>query len=466
MDEHLCRRFWGVESKMQVHIVGIAGKATSAIAKMFQDQGSVVTGSDTGVYPPASTFLESIGIEIQTPYAAEHVDSSIDLVVVGGNVIKDPHNPEVQHALALGIPVITYPQALERLLVKKHSIVVAGNYGKGTIAGAIAKALTDLGCEPSFMIGGQMVDFENNVRATDSEWSVLEGDEYPVPPLINHAGSVVQKEQSKFFFYHPKYMVLTSTQWDHFDKFETPEVYHDNYEKLIQQLPEDGLLVVNAGDKGALTVAQHAPCNVVTFGFDETGADYTVNDLDITPQIIGSFNRLNLTAAYALLSELGFNQKQIQDSLESYKGLVQRMEVIHKNNEYIVIRDYAHSPLKAAAAISAVREEYPDYYITAVFDIYASSLKNRAVLPELRHRFTEADQVLIPKVNVSRDLERDQAATGKDIVAAIKVGQPNTYYTPKDEAIIEHISLAPKPQVILLMSSGSVAELEDSLKKL
>lgn len=433
---------------MNVHIIGIAGKTTASIAHMFLTKGWEVTGSDVNVFPPNSTYLEKIGVNIKTPYSGDNLSSDCDLVVVGGNaLIVDPHNPEFEKAVLLNKKIVTYPEVLGEYVVKPNSIVVAGNFGKGTITGALALVLSHLSLKPSFMVGGQLVDLPESLVSDSGEWSVIEGDEYPVPPI----GS--EPPCSKFFYYHPRFLVITSSEWDHYDQFPTEELYVQNYIELVKTLPKDGLLVVNRDGKNIDRIVPYAPCRVVTYSRDDE-SDYQTKELLWKANVIGDFNLDNLTAAYALLCELGFDSTEVKKYLELYRGLKQRMEVVYQDDQAIVVRDFAHSPVKAEACIRAAKITWPNHTICAVFEIYSSSLKNASVLTEFDHRFDGATAVYIPKVSITRTDE--YRITGKDIASTIAKTRQQVHYVPQQDRLLAELLNQKKPCVYVLMSSGGM----------
>jgi len=440
---------------MNVHIIGIAGKATSALAHMFLKKGWNVSGSDINVYPPNSTYLEKIGVKISSPYNADNLKPGTDLVVVGGNaLIVDPHNPEFEKAKVLHIKTVSYPEVLGEYVVKDESIVVAGNFGKGTISGAIVHVLSQLHQDPSYMVGGQMVGYEESLVSSQGKWSVVEGDEYPVPPITS------EPPQSKFFYYKPKYLVLTSAEWDHYDQFPTEDLYIKNYIELVSKLPSDGVLIANVDGKNIKDAISHAPCKVVTYSHDGS-SDIKTIDLNWTPTMLGEFNKDNLTAAYTLLTEIGFDSVQVKAHLESYAGLKQRMEVIYDDAGTVIVRDLAHSPVKAQTVLLSIKQKWPDSTVVGVFDMFSSSLKNPAVLTEFDNRFSAADKLYIPKVSAKKDA--DYKVTGKDIVAAISKTHEHTMYAPQQDVLIFKLISEPLPCVYVLMSSGGMDGLDERL---
>jgi len=306
-------------------------------------------------------------------------------------------------------------------------------------------------------VSGLMEDLPESLRSTDSDWSVIEGDEYPVPPIEG------TKPKSKFFYYKPKYLVLTSAEWDHFDKFPTETDYIDNYIQLVKKLPKDGVLVANFDGEHVKEIVEHASCKVVTYSLIRREADFVADTISFAPQLLGRFNVSNLTASYAMLVTLGFDSAHVLQSLNSYKGLKQRMTVVHEDESVVVVRDLAHSPIKAKAAISAARETWPDYKIVGVLEIIASSLKSKSVLSKLVGALDDADHIFVPRVRIGEHVDREIVATGKEIVDAIRTTQPNVTYVPKEEELLKQLLAYQKPKVILLMSSGGLSGIETEL---
>ena len=160
-----------------VHFVAICGVGTGSLAGLLKQQGYRVTGSDENVYPPMSTFLEGIGIEILSGFSEDHLGDRPDLVVIGNAVSRG--NVEAEAVLRRGIPYASLPQALGRFLIDgKHSVVVAGTHGKTTTTSLMSWVLVAAGLDPSFFIGGIPVNFGSGFRSGQGSWVVMEGDEY------------------------------------------------------------------------------------------------------------------------------------------------------------------------------------------------------------------------------------------------------------------------------------------------
>ncbi|KXK27456.1 MAG: UDP-N-acetylmuramate:L-alanyl-gamma-D-glutamyl-meso-diaminopimelate ligase [candidate division WS6 bacterium OLB20] len=394
-----------------VHIIGIAGVTTSGVAAMFRQLGWKVTGSDKGFYPPVSTFLAEQEIEVMPGFKPERltVDGRHpDLVVFQGT--KGSSNKEYTEALRLGLTVKTYPAVLQEYVINPaRSIVVAGTYGKTTTTAAVAAILSHAGNNPGWMFGGLSTDGTLPVmQGGKQSYSVVEGDEY----LIS-----TDDRRSKFLLYSPVYLVLTAMQWDHPDLFPTKESYLDAFTGLISQVPAEGLIVANAADIHIVEAVKNAACRVVFYAADHTTAhakpDWIlmrgskplpsfVRDTDspeIIPyerKLIGEFNEENLLAAGALAYELGIRKERIQEAISKFSGIRRRLEVRFENEHTVIIDDFGSSPPKARGALHAVRTDYPDAYIAAVFEPNTGN-RVAASLSEYKDAFADADAVYFPR---------------------------------------------------------------------
>ncbi len=470
-----------------VHIIGIAGTATSAVAVMFKDLGWKVTGSDKGFFPPVSTYLEHNRIKIMPGFKAERLTEDgkhPDLVIVQGTKAA---NPEIAVAQKLLLTVKTYPEILQEYVLAPESIVVAGTYGKTTITAALVKMFLQARTDISYMVGGICVDLERSAvaRTEQTKFSILEGDEYIISG---------EDRRSKFFLYKPKTLVLNALFWEHADVFKTESEYLDNFKKLIASLPEEGLLVANANNKNVVELAKLAPCRVVYYSAEkdkaETVPDWFLNNetmplatmirtpkgqtpAEIIPyekQIIGDFNEENLLAAAVTASELGVKKERIQEAIKLFHGVKRRMEIIYAKDKVMVVDDFGSSPPKAKGTLAALRKDYPAAEIVAVFEPNTGNRVTEA-LPLYDTAFTDASEVVLGKFTQlpKIDLERpdEQAIAGRINAAGTK-----TVYIPEDNALHEYLKQKTIQQnqdmlIICFMGShsfrGMITELTNSL---
>lgn len=445
----------------RVYIIGISGKATSSLAKMFVDMGWEVEGSDQNCYPPASTYLDEMGVKYRTPYNADNLQGHFDLVVIGGNaLIVDRENPEVDKARRLGLRVVSYPEVLEEFIVKKNSLVVVGTYGKTTSTAVLAWVMTQNGYDPSFMIGALPLNFESGIHRTDSQFSVIEGDEHP---------TLGYSPLPKFAWYHPTHVMFTAATWDHINVYPTLESYKKVFGDLVSSLDSDKLLVACLDGEFVPEIIKGASCRLLTYSVNNREADYFVEDLSfdedftrfkvrgelVESPLLGEHNVQNVLGCLALCHQIGLSTEQFSGALKTFKGINRRLEIKGVFGGVTVIDDHAHSPVKARASLQALRTRYKGKII-AVFDPSFGALRERDSLSWYPGMFDEASEVIISKVPRHKGVTGGERVLGPDIVAAVAQTQPKVLYQPVDEEVVNYLDKNTNSgDVVAFMSSGS-----------
>ena len=210
-----------------VHVIGIGGSAMAPLAGMLREQGYRVTGSDSGVYPPASTLLEKLGISFFHTFDAAHLEPAPDLVVVGNIIARG--NPELEEVLDRKIPYRSMPEILEEVFLPgRHSIVVSGTHGKTTTTAMLAWIFHTAGKRPNFLVGGVAENFGKSYGLGGGEEFILEGDEYE---------TAFWDRGPKFFHYHPDDLIVTSLEYDHADIYRDFETYELAFRRLVNLVP-------------------------------------------------------------------------------------------------------------------------------------------------------------------------------------------------------------------------------------
>lgn len=446
-----------------VHFIGISGKAMAPVAKMFLDLGWKVSGSDKGFFPPMSTYLQQFPeIDFYPGFHPEKMGEP-DLVVHGTMSEK---NVEMIHAKESGVRMMAYPQALEEFVIKENSIVAVGTYGKTTLSSLLTWMLETGGLNPSYMSAGVQQMLKDGVRSTKSDWSVVEGDEYPFD-LANPV--------AKFFFYHPTHLVLTAAEWDHQDVFKTEADFVAPFKKVVSEMKPDSLIVASAHGKNVPEVLEKAACKVVTYegvGF-EGESDYKVANLqrngvtttfDVVSKdgafsetfettLIGNHMIENITAAVALCNEAKIiSVGDMQKAVASFKTVHSRLEVRGETkNGAIVIDDLAHSSTKARVSISALRHWFPEANLTVIYEPNIGNRTNES-LPGYAHAFDLAHELVIPRLSVIKKKAGDYRLSGEELANNIQETQPNTTYIEDDDALVAHVTKnAQKGDVIAFM---------------
>ena len=314
-----------------IHIIGICGVATSAIAIAFHDRGWKVTGSDKGFFPPISTELESYGIDFHAGWHPERVGKP-DIVMIGGTGTS-PSNPETVYAKENNIPVYAYPEILEKYFIKENSIVAIGTWGKTTTSSLLSFILIEAGLNPSYFTGGVSLSHKTGA-ITDSKWSVVEGDEYQVS---------ISDKRPKFVYYSPTHLLLTSVSWDHADLYPTEESYFQTFTDLLVKIPDDGKIVACIDDEGVKKVLSSSKKTAVTYGNSsesqykyhsvqatKNGLIFSIDHDDktynISSPMFGRFNVENITAAFAMSHQIGIEAEKIIEAIKKFKGIKRRFE--------------------------------------------------------------------------------------------------------------------------------------------
>jgi UDP-N-acetylmuramate: L-alanyl-gamma-D-glutamyl-meso-diaminopimelate ligase len=248
-----------VPSKLNhIHMMGICGTGMASLAGILKQRGYVITGSDENVYPPMSLFLERLSIPILKGYRAENIDSFPDLVIVGNVITR--FNPEAVRLSQLQIPYLSLPQALREFAMKdQRSIVVSGTHGKTTTTAIASWLLEHSGMEPGFMIGGIPVNFEGSFKLGKGKFFVIEGDEYD---------TAFFDKGPKFLHYAPWVAILTNIEFDHADIYRDLDHVTESFQRLIELIPSDGLLIANHDDPVVREEVGKAKCPVITYGLD------------------------------------------------------------------------------------------------------------------------------------------------------------------------------------------------------
>ena len=239
-----------------IHMIAICGTAMGALAAMLREKGYRITGSDSHVYPPMSTFLKDLGIEIRQGFAAEHLGTQPDLVIVGNAVSRG--NPEAEATLDRKIPYMSLPEVLRDFFIRgRRSVVITGTHGKTTTTALTAHLLARAGLDPSFVIAGLPHNFDHPYHLGKGEFFVVEGDEYD---------SAFFAKIAKFFFYLPEILIINNIEFDHADIYSDLEEIKKTFAQLINILPQNGLLLANHEDPVVAELMPGSFAPVQTFG--------------------------------------------------------------------------------------------------------------------------------------------------------------------------------------------------------
>ena len=453
-----------------VHFIAVCGVGTGSLAGLLKQQGYRVTGSDENVYPPMSTFLESIGIDILPGFRETHLNDRPDLVVIGNAVSRG--NPEAEAVLRRGIPYVSLPQALGRFLIDgKRSVVVAGTHGKTTTTSLMSWVLMAAGLDPSFFIGGIPVNFGSGFHSGAGSWVVMEGDEYD---------SAFFDKGPKFLHYRPERVILTSLEFDHADIYRDLEHVKDAFRNLIGIIPSGGSLLVCDEAVHARDLLDAAACPVLSYGAGDS-ADWQARDIragdgrmtfipcfrgaaedPVELPLIGRHNAGNALAVYATARGIGLSPPVIRSALATFRGVRRRQEVAGEAAGVLVIDDFAHHPTAVADTMTAVREAWPGRRLWAVFEPRSQTSRRRIFLTEFAEALARADRVILPDLYHPEKIPEAERLSSAELVDSInrrRGDRPASYLPGVDDIARVVIRDAVEGDIVLVMSNGSFGDL-------
>jgi len=365
--------------KKHIHIIGICGVTMAPLAVLYKNMGWKVTGSDRAFFPPMSAYLEKNGIKIMPGFKPSHIGSAPDLIIA--NAFITQKNPEIIEAKRRKIKVNVYADVLPALIERENSIIISGDCGKTSTTAIIAWLLDRAGYNPSFMIGGLPKNFEHGIRRADSDWSVMEGDEYVASSW---------DATPRFLYYNPKYLILTNVAWDHMDKFKSEKKYIEIFKKLVDKVPSDGVIIANSEGANIKEVIKKSKAPVLFYG----AQDFKGFSIPLK----GDVWRQNASAAIVLGKHLGIDSGLINEAFKCFTGVRRRQEVRLNTKNIVIVDDNAHTPIKVSGALQAISEMYPDYNICA---IYEPGNRSETALNQESYKscFARADIIIFPRLS-------------------------------------------------------------------
>lgn len=458
----------GNSEARHIHVIGIAGSAMAPLAGMLRESGFRVTGSDSGVYPPASTLLDSLGISYFSLFDAEHLTPAPDLVIVGNIIARG--NPELEETLERKIPYRSMPEILEEVFLPgKHSIVVSGTHGKTTTTAMLAWIFHSAGKQPTFLVGGVAENFGKSYGLGRGSEIILEGDEYE---------TAFWDRGPKFFHYHPDDLIITALEYDHADIYPDFETYKLAFRRLVNLVPRNGRVVIwgDAGQSGAALreSAAKAFCPVITYGFSaendwvasepEFEGDHMKFRVAQGGKVAGEFslaasgrhNVLNALAAIIVAQGRGISVESLQKSLASFQSVRRRLDVKGEYGGILVVDDFAHHPTAVRATIEAARGRWPGRRLWAILEPRSNSMRRKVFQETLPQALALADQVALGGVFRAQQLGDGNRLDPETVAASVRALGKDADVVSGGDAMADFLAAQAKPNdLLLIMSNGS-----------
>lgn len=445
-----------------VHFIGIGGYGMSAIARVLVDMGYKVSGSDM-TRKELTDKLIGRGAEVHIGHEASHVTGA-DLVVYSTDIPKN--NVELLEAKKQNIPLIHRSDMLAKILNERSGIAVAGAHGKTTTSSMISLVMEKAGADPTYIIGGEILDIGSNARAGKSPYVVAEADE----------------SDGSFLRYHPEIAIVTNIEPDHLENYDGNfENLKGAFRQFLSNVKTGGKAIVCIDDPYIQEMILEASCEIITYGLD-VEADYSAEEVvygdrtihfkvkkgkevlgDMQLSVPGRHNVLNALATVIVCLEAGLTFDDIAKAIPHFRGAKRRFQVIGEVNDVLVVDDYAHHPTEIVATIQAAKST--QRRILTVFQPQRYT-RTYFLLDEFSRSFEGADVVMIADIySPANDTKMD--VTSQKLVDMIKINSnEHAVYKPSNDDVFNYLMEIVKPgDIVITMGAGDIWKVAENLVK-
>ena len=391
---------------MNVHFIAIGGSAMHNLAIALNRKGANVTGSDDEIFEPSRTRLEKEGILPETlGWNPAKIHQHLDAVILGMHARID--NPELLKAKELNIPIYSYPEYLYEQSKDKIRVVIGGSHGKTTITSMLLHAINKLGINVDYMVGAQLEGYDCMVKlSNDAKIMILEGDEYLSSPI---------DRRPKFHLYQPTIAIISGIAWDHINVFPTFENYVEQFDQFCSLIDPKGTLIYNAEDEevNKLGLKYSQKINTLAYATPDfkptvNGTLLTFEGTDYALKIFGPHNLQNLIGAMRLGEAIGITPSDFLNAMSDFTGAGKRLQKVTEKGDFVLYKDFAHSPSKLKATTNAIKHQYPTRKVVACMELHTFSSLKKEFLPHYKNAMDKADVAVVyysPEVVEHKKLE-------------------------------------------------------------
>jgi len=437
---------------MNVHFIAIGGAVMHNLAIALYKKGYQVSGSDDEIFEPSRSRLDRYGLlPDKQGWDLDKITPDLDTVILGMHA-RDG-NPELEKARKLGLQIQSFPEFLYEQTRDKTRVVIGGSHGKTTITSMIMHVLKFHDVSFDYMVGSIVEGFETMVGLNESsEIAVFEGDEYLSSAL---------DRRPKFHLYKPHIALISGIAWDHMNVFPTYENYLEQFRIFIDKTEVGGSLIYSGDDpevtnlvKSSGRLLDYIPYRIHPNRI-EGGKTYLLDDKDEHPvSVFGQHNMQNINGAKQVCETLGINNEMFYDAIQHFTGAGKRMQLLQENEHSAIYLDFAHAPSKVRATTSALKEQYPKRWLTAVLELHTFSSLNADFLPLYDATMRVADKAIVyfnPETVAHKKLPE---ITRDQINAAFN--QPDLWvYNDAGKLVRDLLQSEWKGSNLLIMTSGN-----------
>src|SRR2546425_1453159 len=429
-----------------------------SVAAALQERGFKVTGSDENVYPPMSSFLENKGIALMEGYRAENIPADADVVVIGNAMTRG--NPEVEAVLNRKLLYLSLPEVLKNHFLRgRHNLVVSGTHGKTTTTALLAWIMEEAGHQPGYLIGGIPKNFGQGARLNDSKHFVIEGDEYD---------TAFFDKRSKFIHYLPELVIVNNIEFDHADIFNNLDEIKLSFRRLLNIVPQNGMVVLNGDDANCVDVAKDCLAQLIEVGFSKNcaqrirevayssgGSRFKLGEETFEIPLIGEFNVRNAAMAATAARFYDVPKTKVDNAFQSFSGIARRQEVRGEARGVKVIDDFGHHPTAIAHTLQALRHRYRGHRLWAVFEPRSNTTRRAVFQQQLPDALKLADGVFIAQVAKLEQIPEEERLNPEAVVAAIaRAGHPAFYVQSADAIVDRIVPMLRAKDVVVVFSNG------------
>ena len=438
-----------------------------SVAAALKERGFKVTGSDENIYPPMSTFLQERGISLSEGFRPENIPADVDVVVVG-NAIKRG-NPEVEAVLNRKLFYLSLPEVLRNYFLRgRHNLVVTGTHGKTTTTALLTWIMEKAGRKPGYLIGGIPKNFGEGARLNDSKYFVIEGDEYD---------SAFFDKRSKFVHYLPELVIVNNIEFDHADIFNNLEEIKLSFRRLLNIVPQNGMVLLNGDDHNCVEVARDCLAQMVEVGFSENcaqrirdvsysskGSRFRLGEETFEIPLVGEFNVRNAAMAATAARFYDVPRAKIDNALKSFSGIARRQEVRGEARGVKVIDDFGHHPTAIAQTLTALRHRYSGHRLWAIFEPRSNTTRRAVFQEQLPDAFKDADGVFIAEVARLEQIPEQERLHPEAVMKAIAQSGRPAFYEKNANAIVDRIvPMLKQRDVVAVFSNGGFDNIHEKL---
>jgi UDP-N-acetylmuramate--alanine ligase len=440
----------------KAYFIGIGGIGMSAIARYFNSRGIEVYGYDKTL-TDLTEILENEGIRIHYEDDVNQIPDGIDLVIYTPAVPKN--HTELVYFFENGFSVLKRAAVLGIISKAKKVIGIAGTHGKTTTSTITTHLLKEGNVDISAFLGGIALNFESNFVEGESDYVVAEADEF----------------DRSFLHLYPNVAAIMSMDADHLDIYGNIEALHETFHQYVNQVQEGGFVFYKADLPLNPTVQKDV--KVQTFGVEQgdfQSKNLRVEDgffvfdlkspienmVDLKFTLPGKHNIENATVAIAIAQSLGVSAADIRKGLLNFKGIRRRFEFIIREDDKVLIDDYAHHPTELNAAISAARDLYPNKKITGVFQPHLFS-RTKDFADGFAEALNMLDEIVLLDIYPAREVPIENVTSQ---IILDKIENSNKKIVSKQELL----ELLPNQnsEVILVLGAGDVDKLVEPMKSI